>query len=215
METNVVQIPGKQARANIFAIVVIILLVIGVGWYAYHKNQKQSKSNSTTLSIPATWSTYKNDQYSFQLKYPTNWGAASLKTFSAQGGNSYIVNFSKTVKTGSTFYAPSVSFSPGNKSLAKDAIQKQIDSASKNKKIITDSSSYAQVNNSASLELSTLQLYQIVNLPKLNTTGALLMLQIPNANPKCPVDELSNLDGCVSKSDYTTLNMVAKSIQSF
>lgn len=69
-------------------VIIIILAVIAVGGYAVWKNQTAPPApNSppdTNITLPISnldtsdWKTYRNDEYGFEMKYPTGWCATVL-----------------------------------------------------------------------------------------------------------------------------------------
>ena len=202
----------KFGRPNlIIALVVIIAVVIG-GVYEYHHSHAQSKTSNIKV-VPAGWKTYQNSQYGFEFKYPPVWGTPTLHVTMLKGTTAVALSFSNVMKVGNTYASLLLSIDPNSPAANAKAIQKQIDGA-KNSSLITTTTSYAIVANPPSLNLSSLQLYQIINMPKLKATGAIISFQIPKAPSDCPKDKLSSEVGCVTNTDYITLNQIAKSIES-
>ena len=94
----------QKGFVNIVLIAVIVILVGVVGYFAFvtksepiaqQPTSSETKQTSTpqqpssaSINETASWKTYKNDEYGFEVKYPTDWTSAG--GFSDYGGFFYV-----------------------------------------------------------------------------------------------------------------------------
>ncbi len=103
----------SQSKIKGIAPIAIILIIAGVlvlaggGFYLYQKsNSKNQNTESpvqnqqqTAADETANWKTYKNDQYGFEVKYPSDW---ETKIFNVGGKYLFGVGFKPRNLTGET-----------------------------------------------------------------------------------------------------------------
>jgi len=96
---------NQKGFANVVLIGIIVVLIGVVGYFAFVKKSEpvaqQTTPPPTTTQTPtpqqpsptpinetASWKTYKNDTYSFEVKYPSDW--TSKGSWSENGGFFYV-----------------------------------------------------------------------------------------------------------------------------
>jgi len=88
----------------VIPVIVIVIVVLGLGSYylLFHQNlistKKQPRSTSTVGAVDETanWKTYRNEQYGFEVKYPSNWKYNESENTNT---NQFLVCFDPLVNT--------------------------------------------------------------------------------------------------------------------
>lgn len=90
--------------SSAFGIVVTLVIAAGVGGYIHSQSlivaseydeatpaplhgNKQTSSPTSQSTIPAGWKTYRNDEYEFEVRYPSDWTVTD--TSSTNSGEQY------------------------------------------------------------------------------------------------------------------------------
>ena len=216
------------AHRNVIALILVIVVAVGVGIYAETHHKK-------TPAPPSPWATYTNKQHGFKLDYLKAWGAPSFSSTDFLGGKKYTLTFTSpdsinTNKKKHPLYQISRSITMvdtkevagcvakgsqcgGQFEAARDYIKAQLASRIVDE-VAHDSSSYAQVNTFPKYNVqSILEIYQIVNLPGINVSGAYGNLSYTGPQSSCVNGQfLAGEEGCITSSDYDTFHQSLSSI---
>ncbi len=205
------QTPKRPRLLKILLILVLVAAIGFGGWYGY--NQWHNKSSSS--SLPANWSEYKNDKYGFKFSYPKNWGTPQLLQSPDQNGAQYQISFSAPNK--SIRYSTVVSFDSTPAGLKKNNIEEVLSSQDKSQYVKYDVSSYAILFKDPTSKIPPqLIIYQIVSLQKINVSAVVIEAMVDQPDSQCPTNKLadSSVKNCITDSIYETVNKFAKSIHS-
>ena len=76
--------PNKKISTLIgILIIVVFALIVGGAIYWYSKEKFETPevkvSEKTITDETANWKTYRNEEYGFEVKYPSNWQLSTIK----------------------------------------------------------------------------------------------------------------------------------------
>jgi hypothetical protein len=207
----------------ILPFILVILVIILAAWFGYD-NRKNNSNNSM-----AGWSNFTSQKYGFKFTYPPYWGTPSVSVTDGKVGKFYQIGFKTDPSLNSANKNLTVMVDiysqdyvnilcaqtdcPAQATLDAKTIQKNIkDGAAVF--IRHDSSSYASLNNVAANNTSTLTDVQIINVPKINASGAIGIYWLNSAS-NCPDGKFAgnSKTNCVTLIDYNSLSQALKSIK--
>lgn len=218
------------------AITAALIIVLALAFFAWHSHSKSSKEQST---LPAGWSQYSNQAYGFQFDYPSKWGAPTVKTTTSsenkeQTGVIYSISFKDTpiknyvnLSFQSTDYTQKFCHQDNKCDTIDGLTSSDIKNylSSKNppvKPVKSDSGSVAMVVYKACSDQfckgkyarnGTLSISQIVDFPKIKVNAVNLAYSMLDPSSSCQNDTLvTDSSNCITETDFTTLNKVAKSL---
>jgi hypothetical protein len=211
---------------NVTVLLLVLVAVVAFigGWYLGTKHQSSSQKAASTSNLLS----YKNTKYGFQLMYPSDWGNPSTTENTINNDTHYIVRFQKSPVNATSFnislwmdYSdPKNSTCNASKQCFDPSAVTSVnihDTLKNNKSVLTasDSSSYAIVSNPSGQNISSLTAAQIVNISKIKASAATITYQVSGVSG-CSSNKFAtnSTSGCITHSDYETVNQVLKSLKS-
>ena len=208
---------SRLSKLQIVVLVIVVIVAVAVaGIY--------------TIKSIDPWKTYASSTYGLQFNYLKAWGQPTITEHKLAVGKSYDLNFKP--KTGSSPVNVSLQDAsskyyvcsqvdpdcPAPSTLTKATISKRL---SQDKKGLAayDNDSYAILLTDPQYGLASMvNIFQAVDLPKLNVTavkGSYTISTAANSKPNCSTSELASdaKSGCVSKQQYNDLAKLLKSIK--
>lgn len=203
---------------SIALIVIVVIAALGGFWLWYQNYQ---------------WPTYKDSNYGLQFTYSRAWGKPKISEHKTLIGKSYTLNFVPS-KTKSTSSPVSVVFQsadsklylcnqddkdcPPPQTLTKDAILKRL-AQDKKGLLVYGSDSYSILLTDPKDGLASMvNIFRIVDLPKINVTALHASYTIPaalNSSINCSTTSLATdkKSSCVTKQQYEELDKTLRSFK--
>lgn len=210
----------KQKGISLIGVVIALAVIIVagfLGWKIYNNfvGNPGTGNSSSNDKVANGLVSYKNDKYGIKFNYPKEWGKAQISDY-PQTGKHFEISFTPNSKLYSITAAIDSSKEP--KAFTSTDISKAL-SGDKSTFLKYDSSSYSTLSSERNagidknINLYELNIYQIVNLPKINANAVMIAFSMTSKN-SCPGPALSNTaSDCVSQTVYDFVNKFAKSIQ--
>lgn len=223
----------KRSYKKLLVFLVLVIILAAVGAFLW-----PAKKTLSPTASQSPWADYSSQKYGFKFTYPKSWGNPQVREAVAGSGKHYLISFvSTSTKVG--FDPKTKQLVLPNKSEwiemdSADATSKSCTSETECEVIpgITesavktvlskhdislaqqDASSYAAVSAAPLYnQQSNLDVYQIVNLPKIKVSAAHGLFHISGKAAGCPQNKFSANISCVSRSDYNSLNKTLRSLK--
>lgn len=230
------QQPKNAKLLRIGAVLAVLVVAAVVALLAWHSHHKSSPEQS---ALPAGWAHYSNQTYGFQFDYPSKWGTPTVNTTTSsenkdQTGVIYTVSFKDVpvknyvnISFQSTDYTQKFCHENNKCDTIDGLTSSDIKSYLSSKEppikpVKSDPDSIAMVVYKACSDQfckgkytrnGTLSISQIVDFPKIKVNAVNLAYSLLDPSSDCQDGTLpTDSSNCISQTDFTTLNKVAKSL---